>query len=325
MHEEPLPASVDVAIVGGGPAGLSAAIALGRSRRSVVVIDAGEPRNAPAAHAHNVFSRDGAPPRELIADAREQAARYGVIVHDGSVTAATRVDPSWFELTTAGGATLRARRIVLASGLRDVLPAIPGLREHWGDSVVHCPYCHGWEVRDRPIVVIGTTPRSGHQALMFSRLSDDVVFVRHDTPADPEVDADLRALGVRVLDARAARLVDDASGSLAVVELDDGSELPAGAVAIGPAFEARTELYELLGGDPLVVEGVGVVIPADPTGRTPIDGVWAAGNSADATAMVGASAAAGTMAGAALNMDLLLEEVAALRAEGPAPHAIPLA
>lgn len=312
MHSSPTPASVDVAIVGGGPAGLSAAIALGRSRRSVIVIDAGEPRNAPAAHAHNVFSRDGASPLQLIADARAQALGYGVALLDDRVTAAQRVDDG-FEITAASGTLLRARRILLASGLRDVLPEIPGLREHWGDSVVHCPYCHGWEVRDRAIVVIGTNPRSAHQAMMFSRLSDDVVFVRHDTPADQQVEADLAVLGVQVLAARAERLVDDASGALGGVVLDDGTELPARAVAIGPSFEARTELYESLGGSPVVIDGTGVVIPADATGRTPVPGVWAAGNAADATAMVGGSAAAGTMAGAALNMDLLTDEVASLR------------
>ncbi len=324
-NPHPAHPTFDVAIVGGGPAGLSAAIALGRSRRPVVVIDAGEPRNAPAAHAHNVFSRDGASPLELIADARTQALAYGVTVIDDRVVDVSRLGIGRFELSTSGGATIRARRIVLASGLRDVLPSLPGLREHWGDSVVHCPYCHGWEVRDRPIVVIGTTPRSGHQAMMFSRLSDEVVFLRHDTPEDPELENDLAALGVRVHPGRAARLDDDVNGDLAGVLLDDGTVLPARAVAVGPSFESRTELYEQLGGEPVVVEGTGVVIPADVTGRTPIDGVWAAGNSADATAMVGASAAAGTMAGAALNMDLLQEEVAALRVEGPDLTAAPLA
>jgi thioredoxin reductase len=305
---------VDVAIIGGGPAGLSAAIALGRSRRSVLVIDAGEPRNAPAAHAHNVFSRDGASPLELLAAARDQAHAYEVCIRDERATRVTRDgDDDGFIVTTSNGATVHARRLLLASGLRDVLPDIPGLTAHWGDSVVHCPYCHGWEVRDRAIVVIGSTPRSGHQALMFSRLSDDVTFVRHDTPAEAEVDADLEALGVRIVDDRVARLLDDPSGTLRAVELADGTALPAGAVAIGPSFEARTELYEQLGGTPSIVEGMGVVIPADAVGRTPIAGVWAVGNASDAGAMVGASAAAGTMAGAALNMDLLTEEAAAAR------------
>jgi thioredoxin reductase len=303
---------IDVAIVGDGPAGLSAAIALGRSRRDVLVIDAGEPRNAPAAHAHNVFSRDGASPAELLAAAREQARGYDVSILDDRATRVARA-PDGFVVTTATGATVNARRLLLASGLRDVLPDIPGLTAHWGDSVVHCPYCHGWEVRDRAIVVIGSTPRSGHQALMFSRLSDDVTFVRHDTPAEAEVDADLEAHGVRIVDGHVARLLDDPSGTLRAVELTDGTELPAGAVAIGPSFEARTELYEQLGGTPSIVEGMGVVIPADAVGRTPIAGVWAVGNASDAGAMVGASAAAGTMAGAALNMDLLTEDAAARR------------
>ncbi|MGN6273560.1 MAG: NAD(P)/FAD-dependent oxidoreductase [Protaetiibacter sp.] len=310
---EHLTEPVDVVIVGGGPAGLSAATALGRSRRSVVVIDAGEPRNAPAAHAHNVFSRDGASPLELLAEARAQTRAYGVELLDDRATVLGR-DGDLITITTAAGRAVRARRLLLASGLRDVLPDIPGLAEHWGDSVVHCPYCHGWEVRDRAIVVIGSSPRSAHQALMFSRLSDDVVFVRHDTPADPELDADLGALGVRIVDGRARRLLDDASGALRAVELEHGPELPAGAVAIGPSFQARTELYEQLGGTPSIVEGMGVMIPADAVGRTPLAGVWAVGNASDAGAMVGASAAAGTMAGAQLNVDLLMEEAAARRA-----------
>ena len=311
---EHLTEPVDVVIVGGGPAGLSAATALGRSRRSVVVIDAGEPRNAPAAHAHNVFSRDGASPLELLAEARAQTRAYGVELLDDRAAVLGR-DGDLITITTAAGRAVRARRLLLASGLRDVLPDIPGLAEHWGDSVVHCPYCHGWEVRDRAIVVIGSSPRSAHQALMFSRLSDDVVFVRHDTPADPELDADLGALGVRIVDGRARRLLDDASGTLRAVELEHGPELPADAVAIGPSFQARTELYEQLGGTPSIVEGMGVVIPADSVGRTPLAGVWAVGNASDAGAMVGASAAAGTMAGAQLNVDLLMEEAAARRAE----------
>lgn len=319
-HLRSTPDLVDVAVVGGGPAGLSAAIALGRSRRAVVVIDAGEPRNAPAAHAHNVFSRDGASPAELIAAAREQAVPYGVEFVDDRVSRVRRA-PDGFALETAGGRSVRARRVLLASGLRDVLPDIPGLAAHWGDSVVHCPYCHGWEVRDRPIVVIGTTPHSARQALMFSRLSDDVVFVRHESPADADSDADLAALGVRIVEGAVARIGDDADGTLASVELVDGTVLPARAVAVGPSFEARTELYEQLGGMPSVVEGVGVVIPADAVGMTPLPHVWAVGNARDATAMVGASAAAGTMAGAALNMDLLAEEAAAARAQGPAPQA----
>lgn len=307
MPRHPDHRPVDVAIIGGGPAGLSAAIALGRSRRDVLVVDAGEPRNAVAAHAHNVFSRDGARPAELLAAAREQAHAYAVCIRDDRATGASR-DGDGFLVTTASGMPIPARRILLASGLRDVLPELPGLAAHWGGSVVHCPYCHGWEVRDRAIVVIGTTPHSARQALMFSRLSDDVVFLRHDSPVDPEFDGHLSALGVRVVESRAVSVRDDATGALAAVVLEDGTELPAGAVAVGPSFQARTEIYEQLGGSPAPIPGVGIVIPADATGMTPIPGVWAVGNASDATAMIGASAAAGTMAGAALNLDLLMEE-----------------
>ena len=157
----------DVIIVGGGTGGLSAALTLARSRRSVVVIDAGQPRNAPAAGVHNYLTRDGTPPAELLALGRKEVEGYGVRVIDGRAVDTRRIDGG-FEVTLDDGSAIAGRRLVIATGGRDELPDIPGVREGWGHTVIHCPYCHGWEVRDQRIGVLGTGPGSIHQALLFS-------------------------------------------------------------------------------------------------------------------------------------------------------------
>ena len=142
----------DVAIIGGGPAGLSAALVLGRSRRRVVVIDAGTPRNAPASHMQGFLSRDGMRPTALLRAARAEVQGYGVELIDDRVVEAT----AGFVLRLAGGRTIRARHVLLATGAADELPDVPGARERWGRDFLHCPYCHGWEVRDQAIGVLAT-------------------------------------------------------------------------------------------------------------------------------------------------------------------------
>lgn len=310
----------DVAVIGGGAAGLSAAVTLARSLRSVVVVDAGEPRNAPAAGAHNVLARDGISPFELLAAGRQEADQYGAeIRHDGAVAASRRDDG--FEVALAGGGTVRARRLLLATGLIDELPDVPGVRELWGKTVLHCPYCHGWEVRGQRIGVLGTNARSVHQTLLFRQLSDDVTLFVHRMP-DPgdEVWEQLAALDVRVVsgDVQRLRVENDV---LRAVVLNDGQAVDVDALAVAPRFIARADLYEQLGGA-LAEHPAGALIETDPTGRTEIPGVWAAGNANDLAAMVSAAAGAGVMAAAAINADLVAEDAAAAvraRAESVAP------
>lgn len=148
----------DVVVIGGGAAGLSGALMLARSRRSVVVIDGGEPRNAPAEGVHGLLGLDGTPPAELLRRGRVEVTGYGGQVVPGTVVAAVP-SADGFQITLAGGRTVRARRVLVATGLRDELPELPGLAEHWGRGVVHCPYCHGWEVRDEPIGILAVGPR----------------------------------------------------------------------------------------------------------------------------------------------------------------------
>jgi thioredoxin reductase (NADPH) len=299
----------DVVVLGGGAAGLSAAVALGRSLRSVVVLDAGEPRNAPAAGVHNLLGRDDIAPGELLALGRDEAARYGVDVRS-AVAVAARATTAGFEVDLARGDTVRARRLLLATGLVDELPDLPGIREHWGTRVLHCPYCHGWEVRGRRIGVLGVGERSVHQALLFRQLSPFVTLFLNDMP-DPDDAAwdELAGLGIRVVSGRVRGLRgrDDA---LEAVELEDGHAFPVDALAVAPRFVARDELYRQLGGVP-TEHPAGRFIAADPMGRTDVPGVWAAGNTSDLSAGVAVAAGSGVVAAAGINADLIAEDAAA--------------
>lgn len=300
--------SYDVLIVGGGSAGLAAAVVLARSLRSVLVVDAGSPRNAPADGAHNVLGHEGVSPLDLLATGRTEAQSYGAQIRSVDAVAVRALDESGggdrFELDLSDGTTVRGRRLLLTTGLTDVLPDLPGVREGWGHDVLHCPYCHGWEVRGRRIGVIGTGPMAGHVTLLLRNLSDRVTLFAHAMPPlDPQDRARLDALGVEVVDGPVRELAR-AEGSVRAVVLADGREFPVEAVAVAPRLVANADLYTALGGT-LAENPMGVYIPADPIGRTEIDGVWAAGNVADLSSMVVASAAAGVMAGAQINAELV--------------------
>ena len=305
----------DVVVVGGGAAGLSGALALARARRRVLVVDAGTPRNAPAQQVHNYLGRDGTPPGELLAAGRAEVAGYGGEVVTGTVTDA-KPDGGGFRVTLAGGNQVEARRLLATTGLVDELPDLPGLAERWGRTVLHCPYCHGWEVRDQPIGILATGPRAVHQALLWRQWSADVTLFVHTGPAPTgEEQARLDARGIRVTTGEVAALEGGAD-----VRLRDGTLVPRQAVVVATRLTARSELLVSLGLEPVEQEVNGEVIgtrvPADPTGATAVPGVWVAGNVTDPLAQVIGSAAAGLTAGAAINADLVMEE--ASRAEPPA-------
>ncbi|WP_219717587.1 NAD(P)/FAD-dependent oxidoreductase [Zhihengliuella halotolerans] len=312
-------AEYDVAIVGGSVAGLAAATALGRSLRRVVVLDAGQPRNAPSPAAHNVFANDGASPAELLDRARRDAEKYGVELRSTEVRSlenCTDAPGEFFGVHLDSGERLTARRVLLATGLVDGLPAIDGLAEHWGTAVLHCPYCHGWEVRGQRIGVIGSSAMATHQALLFSQLSRHVALISHDAEVTTEQRGQLAAAGVEVVDARIERAVST-DGRLTGVILDSGVDLSLDALAVQSRMIARSELYTGLGGE-VSENPMGEFIETDLRGATAIAGVWAAGNSADVGASVSHAAAAGVTAGAQLNMDLINADVAARLDAAPA-------
>lgn len=299
----------DVVVVGGGAAGLNGALMLARSRRSVAVVDAGAPRNAPADGVHGLLGHDGLPPLELVERGRAEVRGYGGHVVTGEVAHVGR-DDGTFVVTLADGRVARARRLLVTTGLVDELPDVAGIHERWGRDVLHCPYCHGWEVRDTAIGILATGARAIHLALLFRQLSDDVTFIAHSrSPSDDEAEQ-LAARGIDIVHGRVTGLdvVDD---RLAGVVLDKGATVACDALVVETRLVARAAFLHDLGLVPRThPSGLGEHVPADATGRTDVDGVWAAGNVTDITAQVGASASAGAYAGAQINADLAAEDTA---------------
>jgi len=301
-------AKYEVIVVGGGAAGLSAALVLGRARRHTLVVDAGEPRNAPAAHMQGYLSRDGMPPAEFLAIGREEIARYGVeLVRDRAVDVTKGEE---FEVTLAGGGTVRARRLIVATGLRDELPGVPGVAERFGRDVLHCPYCHGWEVRDRAFGVLATTALSVHQALMVSQWSKDVTFFLHTVPERELSDDDLRRLaaaGVKVVPGEVAELVVE-DDRLTGLRLTDGTRHAREVVFTAPRALPQTDLLERLGAE-LRETPFGAYPVLDETGRTTVPGVWCAGNAMGFAEQVVNAAAGGYRAAATINGELLMTDL----------------
>lgn len=285
----------DVVVVGGGAAGLSAALVLGRSRRSLLVVDAGEPRNAPAAHLHNYLGREGAAPAELLEIGRAEVARYGVEVRRDRVTSAERTRAG-FTLGLQHGGRVVARRLVLATGVVDVLPDVPGLAERFGRDVLHCPYCHGWEVAGQPLGIVASGPDHVERALLFRQWSEDVVILLNGQPAPHADDAErLTARGIRWVAGRISRVVvaDDA---ITGVELAGGDVVARTTLVVTTDPMPDTTLLEAVGGP-----------------ETP--GVKVVGNAATPYGGLITSAAYGMTAGTLLNHDLILEDTAAAVAE----------
>ncbi|MFJ8493389.1 NAD(P)/FAD-dependent oxidoreductase [Streptomyces sp. NPDC094038] len=306
----------EVVVVGGGAAGLSAALVLGRARRRTLVVDAGEPRNAPAAHMQGFLSRDGMAPAEFLAVGREEIARYGVELVRDLAVGATRDDAGGFTVTLAGGRTVRARQLVVATGLKDELPPVPGVAERFGRDVLHCPYCHGWEVRDQAFGVLATTPMSVHQALMVTQWSKEVSLFLHQVEETELTDDDLRRLaaaGVRVVpgEVTGLRIEDD---RLTGVRLADGTVHDREALFVAPRPVPRNDLFLGLGAE-LTETPFGAYPVIDERGLTTVPGLWAAGNASGFAEQVVNAASRGYRAGAAINGELLFADLdAAVRA-----------
>ena len=299
----PTDADPDVIVIGGGASGLSAALVLTRARRRVLVIDAGSPRNAPAAHMHGYLSRDGLAPTELLEVGRAEVLGYGGEIWTGRVTA-VRSDPDLLHVQLADGRTVSGRRLLLTTGLRDEIPRIPGLRERWARDVLHCPYCHGHEVRDRRLGVLGGSPGSIRYAQIVRQWSHDVVFFApHGLLSSDEREQLLaRAIGLVEGDVSGITIEDD---RLSRIEMSDGRRIARDALFVPPRFVPNGELITQLGCE---VDQNGFVA-VDAEGRTSIAGVWAAGNVTDPRAQVITAAGQGSAAAISINAHLVDQEV----------------
>jgi thioredoxin reductase len=302
----------DAAVLGGGPAGLSAALMLGRACRSAVVLDTDRPRNRFAAHMHGVLGHDGRPPGDLLADGRREVRRYGGAIEHASATEVVRTADGGF-LIDAGSQRILARRLIVATGLTDELPPIPGLAPRWGSGVVHCPYCHGYEVRGEPLGVLATGHGSSHQAHLLRQWSDRLMYCSSGgyRPASEER-AELAARGITVQEAPVASLSDPESGSGVRVQLQDGSAHDVAAVFLVPHVRPNDGVLTALGAARVTPHRTSLVA-VDHAGRTTVPGVWAVGTVEDPKANVPMAIGAGAAAGGAVNADLVAAEVAAAR------------
>jgi thioredoxin reductase len=294
----------DVVVIGGGAAGLSAALVLSRARREVLVVDAGTPRNAPATRMHGYLSRDGLPPGDLLATGRNEVKSYGGDIVTGTVTDLVPDGPIGFRVVLADGQRISARRLLVTTGLRDELPDIPGLRERWARDVLHCPYCHGHEVRDRRLGVIGGTPDAARYAHIIRQWTHDLVYFTPPDVLTPAERTQLAARAVGVVEGTIEQLVIE-NDQLQGVRLDDGRVVPRDALFVPPRFVPNNDLLVGLGCD---VDSAGWVT-VDNTGRTSVPGVRAAGNVVDPRAQVISAAGAGSAAAIALNADLVDDDV----------------
>lgn len=293
----------DVAIIGGGSAGLSAALILARARRSVVVVDGGTPRNAPASAAHGLLGQEGVNPLELVDKGRGEAASYGALVVQANVRHTSASPDDGFTLELDDGSALEAGQVLIATGVRDELPAIPGLAERWGRDVVHCPYCHGWEIRDQRIGLLATGPMSAMQAMLFHQWSEHMTFFPNgrDFPADQL--EKVRALGITIAPGtvRSIEVTDD---RLTAALMEDGSRVELDALAVPATTRARLDGIEGLSVD-VAENAMGVTVVTDAAGHTSVPGVWAAGNVVNPGMQVSESAANGARVAMTINTEMV--------------------
>jgi thioredoxin reductase len=295
----------DCVIVGGGAAGLSAALVLARARRRTLVIDAGSPSNSPAEGIGGFLGQDGRPPSDYYAAGRAELSAYpGVEVRAGTVVSGRRNDG--FVLELSGGEAVTSETVLLATGMDYEFPRLPGARERWGRSVFHCPFCHGWEVNGRPLGVLDSGASGAHRALLLRAWSDDVtVFAAGPAGIDPEDAERLAAAGIRVEERPVAELRGEGSGLSAVV-LDDGTEVRCGGLLVPTTMRQRSELAWQLGATaaepgPVAADAVAV----DGVFRTAVPGLAVAGDASAQMPSVAAAVASGSVAATALVKELV--------------------
>lgn len=302
----------DVVIIGGGAAGSSAAMVLGRARASVLLIDAGDPSNAPSTGIGGLLGHDGTPPAEFYALVASQLAVYPTI--ERRVATVVAIEPGGdldaaarWSVELDDGSNVSTDRILLAMGMRYAVPAIEGIGPLWGASVFHCPFCHGWEHRDRPMVVLGDGEMSVERAVLLSRWTDDITLVTGGVALSDEERGQVDALGIRVADGTVAAVVGEGR-ELSSVVLSDGTSIVAGGMLVPAPHEQRLPgLVEALGAETTPMGHVAI----DMFGATSVPGVWAAGDITSPMASVARVIGEGSMTAAGITRDMVMGRLAA--------------
>lgn len=295
----------DVVVVGGGPAGLSAALILGRMRRRVLLLDTDAPANAVSRAMHGFFSRDGTPPAEVRRVAVEQLRPYETVERRLLAARSAGRVPGGFEIVLGDGSHVTTRRLLLAHGMQYGLPELEGVSELWGERVFHCPYCHGWEVRDRPIAVYGCGDRGVHQVLLLRALCDDVVLLCDGQPPPAgEQQERLAAAGVAVVADRVERIEEGGDG-LDIV-FTERPPLARFALFIQPALSLETDLAASLGAQLTEVGS----IETDAGGQSSVGGLFSAGDAGTTVQSVAVATGTGARAAYAINSELAMEDIA---------------
>ncbi|QKG55609.1 NAD(P)/FAD-dependent oxidoreductase [Hymenobacter sp. BRD128] len=294
---------LDVLIIGGSYAGLSAALALGRARRSVLVLDASRPRNRFTPHAHNLLLHDGDAPADLAARARQQVAAYPTVqLLEAQATTATKLPDGSFEVGTGAHGTFVASRLLLATGLRDELPPVPGFAECWGKSVIHCPFCHGYEVADQPTGIWNNGDEVGHQVKLLLNWSRQLtIFTNGPATFRPEVHELLQAHAIELIETPVTGVLHT-DGQLTGLRLADGRTRPLPVLYARLPWHQASELPQQLGCE--ITEQV--LIRTDASYRTTVPGVYAAGDCSVAPPQLALAIAAGNLAGASLSRELIM-------------------
>ncbi|WEX07686.1 NAD(P)/FAD-dependent oxidoreductase [Chelativorans sp. AA-79] len=293
----------DVLIVGGSFAGQAAALQLGRARRRVLLVDAGRPRNRFAHASHGFLGQDGQPPSAIIATAAQQLAAYGTVErYEGEAVDAAPVDQG-FRVSLTNGREEVAKRLILATGVRDILPALPGLQERWGISVLHCPYCHGYELDQRPLGVLVSGDTALHQAMLVPDWGPTTLFTQGIFVPTPDQQAGLAARGVTIEPTPVAELLG-ASPALEAVRLADGRTVELCGLFVAPQTVPASDLAERLGC--AFKDGpTGPFIAVDGRQQTSVPGAFAAGDAASPMANATLAAAAGVMAAGGAHHSLI--------------------
>jgi thioredoxin reductase len=296
--------SYDVIIIGGSYAGLSAALVLGRSLRTVLVLDSGQPANRQTPHSHSFLTRDGETPAELTRIARQQALAYPTVcLQDATVTTVQQVDSS-FQVRTNGGEAFSAKRLILATGLTDSLPALPGLAECWGISVLHCPFCHGYEVKDQAVGVLGNGDGGFEMAKLIHHWNPGLtLFTNGPSTLTPEQTVRLQHHAISIVETPLVALQHQ-SGQLHALKMADQSTQPLQALYARPAMQQSNDLALQLG---CQLDEMGF-IKVDEFGKTNVMGVFAAGDNHTIMRQVLVAATNGLRAAVIITKELLEEE-----------------